>query len=90
MLEATARREVREEIGVALDDVPLFYADSAFFFAADGDQVINVVFVAQFPDDGRPTVASPDEVSEIVRLTVSEAEADRTCPPWTRRSLAQS
>ena len=90
VLEATARREVREEIGVALDGVPLLYADSSFFIADDGDQVVNVVFVAQFPDDARPAVVSPEEVSEIVWLTASEVKADQTCPPWIQRSLAQA
>jgi len=89
-LEATARREVREEIGVTLDGTPLLYADSSFSVADDGDEVINVVFVAPLPDHARPFPAAPDEVAEILWLTTEEATANPSCPPWIKRSLERA
>jgi 8-oxo-dGTP diphosphatase len=85
VLEDTARREVAEEIGVDLGGVGLVYGESALFVTDDGDPVINVVFTAALPAEAEPIVASPDEVGELVWLTLAEAEAN--CPVWTLRGL---
>ncbi|MGC5014273.1 NUDIX hydrolase [Streptosporangium sp. DT93] len=87
VLEETARREVLEEVGVDLTGVELTYAGSGFFVTDDGDPVINVVFSGPMPDHGRPAAASPEEVAEVIWLTVAEAGADPACPPWLLRTL---
>ncbi|MEV0237939.1 NUDIX domain-containing protein [Nonomuraea sp. NPDC050786] len=87
ILERTACREVAEEVGVDLTGIDLTYVDSAFFVTDDGDPVINVVFRSELPPRARPVVAAPEEVAELIWLTLEEAEAHPDCPPWVLRSL---
>jgi 8-oxo-dGTP diphosphatase len=87
VLEATARREVAEEIGVDLAGSQLSYVDSAAFVTDDDDPVINVVFVGPMPPEAEPFAASPAEVAEIMWLSLADAERDPRCPQWTLRSL---
>lgn len=87
VLELTARREVKEEVGVDLTGVELAHATNSYFVSDDGDPVVNVVLAGAMPAGAEPRIASPDEVAEIVWLTLAEAEADPNCPPWTIRSL---
>jgi len=90
ILEATARREVDEEIGVDISGVALTYVESGYFTSDDGDPVINIVFTGPLPADAQPFPASPEEVAGIVWLTTAEAETDSTCPPWTLRALRRA
>jgi 8-oxo-dGTP pyrophosphatase MutT (NUDIX family) len=88
ILEATARREVLEEVGLVVDG-PLAYVESTFFVADDGDAVLNVVFRAE-AGDGEPVIAAPDEVAAIGWFTLDEVESAPECPPWTRQSLRRA
>jgi 8-oxo-dGTP pyrophosphatase MutT (NUDIX family) len=90
IIEATARREVREELGVDLGDVAFGYAESAFFVTDDGDPVVNITLTAPLPAEATPFPAAADEVAGIAWLTLDEALADPRCPPWTRRSLGRA
>ena len=90
VLEETARREVAEEIGVELDPTALRYVESSLFVTADGDDVINIVFTGPVPAEAVPVVAEPDEVAEILWLTLDEALAEPACQPWTRRALERA
>jgi 8-oxo-dGTP diphosphatase len=90
VLEATGRREVGEEIGVDLTGVPLRYVHSAFFVADDGAAVINVVFAAAMPVEGKPVVADPAEVAEIMWLSVPEVVGDPRCPAWIQESIERA
>src|SRR5262245_242466 len=49
ILEATARREVREEVGLDLTGIPLRFCESSLFTTDDGDAVVNVAFAANLP-----------------------------------------
>ncbi|MEU8621227.1 NUDIX domain-containing protein [Streptomyces sp. NPDC048623] len=84
-LEATARREVAEEIGVELTG-PLQYVESTFFVSDSGDRVLNVVFMSPLGDQ-KPVVKAPDEVAAVVTRTLAELEADAACPAWTKQSI---
>jgi 8-oxo-dGTP pyrophosphatase MutT (NUDIX family) len=90
ILEATGRREVFEEIGVDLAGVRFSYVDSTLFASDDGDPVINVVLAAPLPPNAQPYPASPEEVAELLWLTLDEALAHPDCPPWTRRTLSSA
>ncbi len=46
VLEATARREVAEEVGLDLSGVPLKYLESEFFITDSGERQITVTFSA--------------------------------------------
>jgi 8-oxo-dGTP diphosphatase len=85
VLEATLRRELREEVGVeAADD--LVYVDSTAFVADDGQPVINVVFLCRHrAGDARP-VAS-EEVAQVMWMSAAEVLADPRTPPWLSRSV---
>ncbi|MFW6723996.1 NUDIX hydrolase [Streptomyces sp. MAR4 CNY-716] len=90
ILEATARRELAEEVGVDLTGVPLHYAESTFFVWDTGDPVVNVLFAARLPPDATPYPAAPDEVSEVLWRTRPEVEAAADCPPWTVQNIRRA
>lgn len=87
VFESTGRREVAEEVGVDLTDVPLRYVSSDMFITGDGDPVINVVLTGEAPANATPYPAAPDEVAEVLWLTLEQAECHPNCPEWIRRSL---
>lgn len=84
-LEDTARREVREEIGLELTG-PLHYVESTTFTCDQGNMVLNIVFVAQ-TSTGTPTITSPEEVAAIRHSPLNDLLDDPECPEWTRRGL---
>ncbi len=82
MLEATARREVAEEVGLDLSGVPLTYLESEFFITDGGERQITVTFSAPAPSGDEPYVNAPDELAEVGWWTLNDLEADPRCPPW--------
>jgi 8-oxo-dGTP diphosphatase len=88
VLEDTLRREVREEVGVEVEDA-LAYLESTAFVADDGEPVINVVFLCRYrAGDAHP--AASEEVAQVVWMTAAELLADPRTPPWTRRSVEKA
>ncbi len=51
VLEATARREVAEEVGLDLSQVALRYLESEFFITDGGERQITVTFTAKAPPE---------------------------------------
>ena len=90
VLTDTARREVKEEIGVDLTGRDLAYAESVFFKTDSGNPVINVVLAAHMPDGQEPTIASPDEVADIRWASLAALENDDCCPPWTLQGVQRA
>lgn len=82
VLEATARREAREEVGLDLDHVALTYLESEVFTTDAGVGQVTVAFVAVAPPDQEPVVGDPAELSAVRWRTPDEAGADDRCPPW--------
>ena len=82
VLEAAARREVAEEVGLDLSDVPLRYLESEFFITNGGERQITVTFSAPAPASDEPYVNAPDELVEVGWWTLNDLEADPRCPPW--------
>ena len=82
VLEATARREVAEEVGLDLSGVPLKYLESEFFITNSGERQITVTFSAPVPSADQPYVNAPDELLEVGWWTLNDLEADTRCPPW--------
>jgi 8-oxo-dGTP pyrophosphatase MutT (NUDIX family) len=85
VLEATLRRELREEVGVEIEDAPA-YVDSTAFVADGGEAVINIVFLCRHRA-GEAHPAASEEVAQVMWMTAAEALADPRTPPWTRRSV---
>jgi len=88
VLESTLRREISEEVGLAVEDV-MAYAHSTSFVTDRGAPVINVVFACRWAE-GEAYAASPDEVAEILWLTTEEALGRSDVPEWTRDSLKRA
>jgi 8-oxo-dGTP diphosphatase len=82
VLEATAQREVAEEVGLDLSEVGLRYLESEFFVTDGGERQITVTFTAQAPPDVRPYVNAPDELVEVSWWKIDDLEADPRCPSW--------
>ena len=82
VLEATARREVAEEVGLDLSEVTLRYLESEFFITDGGERQITVTFTAKAPPGVEPYVNAPDELVEVGWWTLNDLEADPRCPPW--------
>lgn len=95
VLEATARREVAEEVALDLSEVQLTYLESEFFITPGGERQITVTFAAPAPGGDEPHVNAPDELAEVGWWTLNDLEADPRCPPWLpalirRAALASS
>jgi 8-oxo-dGTP diphosphatase len=82
VLEATARREVAEEVGLDLSEARLRYLESEFFMTDGGERQITVTFTAQAPPGVDAYVNAPDELVEVGWWTLDDLEADPRCPPW--------
>jgi 8-oxo-dGTP diphosphatase len=83
-LEATARRELLEEVGVDLVP-PVTYVES-HTFAVGEIKVLDVVFVAR-AGEGEPSIRDPAEVAGLAWLSGDEIMADSRVQPWTHESL---
>jgi 8-oxo-dGTP diphosphatase len=82
VLEATARREVTEEVGLDLSEVPLRYLESEFFITDSGERQVTVTFTAQAPLRADPYINAPDELAEVGWWALNDLEADPRCPSW--------
>lgn len=82
VLEAAARREVAEEVGLDLSGVPLTYLESEFFITPGGERQITVTFTAPAAPGDEPSVNAPDELADVGWWTLRDLEADPRCPPW--------
>ena len=83
-LEATARRELLEEVGLALAP-PVVYVESHTFAVGDM-HVLDVVMLAR-AGEGEARIAAPEEVAGVAWMTAEEILADPRVQPWTRASL---
>lgn len=81
-LEETLRREIREEVGVEVDD-EMIYLSSTRFTADDHDVVVDIVFLCHY-QSGTPTIFDPGEVAEILWLTADEVKQHPKAQSWTR------
>ena len=78
-LESTLRREIREEVGVEIED-EVRYVYSRRFDTDDGRQVVGVTFLCRYRS-GTPS-ADPAEVQDVRWMTPEEILAE--APPWFR------
>lgn len=84
VVAATARREVREEVGVEITEPEV--VTSTTFELDSGSPCLNLVVTAEYVD-GEAHVADPAEVGAVEwRTPESVLGADET-PPWTRNLL---
>jgi 8-oxo-dGTP pyrophosphatase MutT (NUDIX family) len=84
VLEATARREVREETGVEIDAI--VYVESKSFVTSDGKPVVDIVLLCRY-QAGDAISHDPSEVAAVEWLTAQEVLAHPKTPPWTAESI---
>lgn len=84
VLEATAKREAREEAGVEIDDVE--QVTSTTFELDSGGVCLNVVVTADHAG-GDAHVADPAEVAAVEWRTAESVLDDDATPPWTAAVL---
>ena len=82
VLEETLRREIREEVGVEVDD--LVYVKSNTFGA--DPPCLDVVFLCRYVG-GEARAIDPAEVSAVQWMTYDEALGHPETPPWIAHSL---
>lgn len=82
VFESTARREVREETGLDLIDVPLHYLSSELYLGPLDQPVLTVTYAGELPDGREPHVADPEEVTAVGWWSATELLAADTCSPW--------
>jgi 8-oxo-dGTP pyrophosphatase MutT (NUDIX family) len=84
ILERTAAREVREEVGIEVDRIE--YVEAHTLTVPDGTPVLDVVFLCRYRS-GTPVIADPGEVADLRWMTADEILADPASPPWMAPSL---
>lgn len=85
ILQATVRREIREETSVEVAD-EMAYVESHRFHTDDGTAVVNVVFLCRY-ESGTAVAAEPEEITSVQWLSAEEITTHPDVPPWTRRSV---
>lgn len=88
ILEETLRREIREEVGLELDE-EMVYLESNSFVADDGDPVVDIVFLCRYKS-GTAAALDLAELTAVRWMTAEEVRADPQVPPWTRQSVARA
>jgi 8-oxo-dGTP diphosphatase len=78
-IRETARREVREEVGVETGDVA--YVTSSTFTADEGTECLNVVVRCEH-ECGEPEVREPEEVADAFWLGYDEFERREDVPAY--------
>jgi 8-oxo-dGTP diphosphatase len=84
VITATARREIREEVGVEITEPDV--VTSTTFELDMGRTCLNLILTADVAD-GEAHVADPEEVSAVEWRTPARVFGDEETPPWTEQSL---
>jgi 8-oxo-dGTP diphosphatase len=88
--ENAARRELAEETGIDLSDIPLHYLNSELYEDHDRRPVLTVTYAAELPAGREPELAKASEPGRPAWWSLEELEADPRCTPWTPRLVRQA
>lgn len=88
ILEVTLKREIREEVGIEVSD-RIHYLESKTFPLADGQLVVDIVFVCKYKS-GEARVVDSNEVGEIYWMTCEELLQDERALSWLKESLKKA
>lgn len=82
VIEATVRRELREEVGIEVGDVS--YVHSSTFEDDGGSSCLNIITHCEY-SGGEPRPRDPDEVASIHWLSPAEIRNNGAVPPFTEK-----
>lgn len=82
VFERTARREVREETGLDIDDVVLHYLSSELYLGTNGQPVLTVTYVGELPAGPEPEVADARELTAVGWWSTAELAESENVAPW--------
>lgn len=88
VLEATAVRELEEEVGMRVTG-PFVYVKSNAFVNDEEMRVVDVVLMAP-AGDGEATANQPEEIAAVRWMTAAEVATDPLAPPWTRETIRRA
>ncbi|NLY67321.1 MAG: NUDIX domain-containing protein [Tissierellia bacterium] len=88
VLEDTLRREIREEVGIEVSDT-MHYLESKTFLLADGQMVVDVVFVCKYKS-GEARPVDTNEVGQIYWMTCEEVVDNGKAPIWLKESIKKA
>ena len=88
ILEETLRREIMEEVGIEVSDT-MHYLESKSFLLADGQVVVDVVFVCKYKS-GEAKPVDTDEVGEIYWMTCEEILENEKALIWLKESIEKA
>lgn len=88
VLEDTLRREIREEVGIEVSDT-MHYLESKTFLLADGQMVVDVVFVCKYKS-GEARPVDTNEVGQIYWMTCEEVVDNGKTPIWLKESIKKA
>jgi 8-oxo-dGTP diphosphatase len=83
-LEETARREVREEAGVEVEDIQ--YLRSYLFYTEQREPVLDVIVLCRYRS-GEARPGDPREVAGVGWMPAEEILGRPETPPWLRRNI---
>jgi 8-oxo-dGTP diphosphatase len=85
VLEETLKREIDEEVGVAVED-EMHYVYSSSFVTDKGSPVVDVVFLCHHRE-GKACNKSSEEVEFVYWMTIEEILQHPDSPPWLKESF---
>ena len=85
VLEETARREMHEEVGLALEPT-MHYVESHTFMLDDGTPVVDVVLLCR-AESGEARAEHSEEVAAFQWMTAEEVARHPRAASWTIRSI---
>ena len=88
VIEATAQRELMEEVGLDVAIDGLIYVENHTFLVGQ-ETVLDIVMMTEAAT-GSPVARDPAEVAEVLWLTEREIMDDPRVQPWTRESLRRA
>ncbi len=86
--EKTLHREIREEVGISVEE-KMYYVESKFFFADDGEPVFDLVFLC-WHKMGEPYPRDSEEVENVFWKTTDDILEDLHAPDYLKSSLVKA
>lgn len=87
VLRSAVRREIKEELGLNLED-PIEYVTSSFFVDSRGISVILSVFYCKLVNTPLTIIPNPDEVPEYYWMNQAEINHAENAPEWLKRYVS--